>query len=530
MNKNGFFKLDIRSDGTYVKIISPSSGGERVSAKELYEYLSKYRLTEMDVRALEALIAQGDGEGRVGKALEHPVNELCDVEVTLDKMRAIIRFYPPSNGGTLMTEDEVIASLKLAKVKEGIKNEVIREFFTDRQYCMSYQVAVGTMPYRGKDGVIKYCFNTKKDFKPKYNEDGSVDFKELNTISYVAVGDKVAELEPPVPGKDGVNVFGEKMVASAVKPARFDFGSGMHVSESGESLIADVAGAVDLLGARVSLSEVLDIQNDVDASTGNIHFDGNVEIPGTVRTGYSVEVGGDCIIGGVVEGAVITAGGNIIVRRGIQGGGNAILRAGGNIYCKFIEGADVDSGESIETDCIMHSKVVAKREIKVLGAKGFITGGEIHCDRYIMCNTIGSELGANTRVSVGVANELKARIAEAKAQLDEHKALMDEAVPIVAQLQSLLQKGSTIPSIQMPKFTQAAASLKIHKEGFERIKPEYDRLVRQLQNSSFCKITVNGEVYPGTTVEIDGLINHIEDVKKAVYFVKEKGELYCFGL
>ncbi len=510
--------------------MSPAPGGERVSAKELYEYLSRYRLVDLDVKALEALIGQGDGEARVGKSLEHAVNELCDVEVTLDKMRAIIRFYPPSSGGSLMTEEEVIASLKLAKVKQGIKPEVIREFFADRQYCMSYQVAVGTMPYRGKDGVIKYCFNTKKDFKPKYNEDGSVDFKELNTISYVAVGDKVAELEAPVPGKDGFNVFGEKMQATAVKPARFEFGSGMHVSESGETLIADVAGALDLLGTRVSLSEVLDIKNDVDASTGNIHFDGNVEIPGTVRTGYSVEVGGDCVINGVVEGAVVTAGGNIIVRRGIQGGGNAILRAGGNIYCKFIEGADVDAGESIETDCIMHSKVVAKREVKVLGAKGFITGGEIHCDRYVICNTIGSELGANTSVSVGVANELKAQIAELKASLDEHKAGMDEAVPVVAQLQNILKKGGTIPAVQMPKFTQAAASLKLHKEAFERIKLEHDRLVRQLQNASFCKITVNKEVYPGTTIEIDGMINHVEDIKKAVYFVKEKGELYCFGL
>lgn len=530
MNKNGFFKLDIRPDGTYIKIMSPVQGGEKVSAKELYEYLSRYRLTDMDVRALEALIAQGDSEGRVGKALDHPINELCDVEVTLDKMRAIIRFYPPSTGGSLMSEDEVIASLKLAKVKEGIKNDVIKEFFNDRQYCTSYQVAVGTMPYRGKDGVIKYCFNTKKDFRPKYNEDGSVDFKELNTISYVAVGDKVAELEPPVPGKDGVNVFGDKLGATAVKPAKFEFGNGMHVSESGETLIADVAGALDLLGTRVSLSEVLDIENDVDASTGNIHFDGNVEIPGSVRTGYSVEVGGDCVINGVVEGAVVTARGNIIVRRGIQGGGNAILRAGGNIYCKFIEGADVKAEDSVETDCIMHSTVIAKREIKVLGQKGFITGGEIHCDRYVTCNTIGSELGANTTVSVGVANELKAQIAEVKAKLDEHKAGMDEAIPVVTQLQAILSKGGKIPAIQMPKFTQAAAALKMHKEAFERIKPEHDRLVRQLQNSGYCKVTVNKEVYPGTTVEIDGLISHVEDIKKAVYFVKEKGELYCFGL
>ena len=75
---------------------------------------------------------------------------------------------------------------------------------------------------------------------------------------------------------------------------------------------------------------------------------------------------------GVVEGAVLTAGGHIILKRGIQGMEHrGVLKATGNIISRFIESATVEAGGYVSADAIMHSKVVAKSDITVDGKKGY---------------------------------------------------------------------------------------------------------------------------------------------------------------
>ncbi|NLA52478.1 MAG: DUF342 domain-containing protein [Alcaligenaceae bacterium] len=63
----------------------------------------------------------------------------------------------------------------------------------------------------------------------------------------------------------------------------------------------------------VSVVPVLTISGDVDAETGNIRFDGDVVIKGSVREGLKVITGGDVVIGGNCYHATIRAGGNINV-------------------------------------------------------------------------------------------------------------------------------------------------------------------------------------------------------------------------
>lgn len=48
----------------------------------------------------------------------------------------------------------------------------------------------------------------------------------------------------------------------------------------------------------------------------------------------------------------------------------AVIKAGGNIVSKFIESVSlVESGGNIESDSILHSRVVAKGFIKATGKK-----------------------------------------------------------------------------------------------------------------------------------------------------------------
>ena len=96
-------------------------------------------------------------------------------------------------------------------------------------------------------------------------------------------------------------------------------------------MYSKVDGHVELTDGKVFVSDTFEVLADVDTSTGDINYDGNVHIKGNVRTGFCVRAKGDIIVDGVVEGAELYSDGQIILKRGIQGMNRGLLQAKGNI-------------------------------------------------------------------------------------------------------------------------------------------------------------------------------------------------------
>ncbi len=159
-------------------------------------------------------------------------------------------------------------------------------------------------------------------------------------------------------------------------------------------------------GQRISIIEILEIRGDVGVKTGNVTFKGKILVTGNVVTGYTIECDGDVEVQGVVEGAKITATGDIIVGRGIQGQDEAVIECDGNLIGRFINNCHAKVKGNIEADAIMHSKIVCDGEIKVSGRKGLIVGGEIKAKDQISAKVIGSDMGTQTKIQLGVDSEL----------------------------------------------------------------------------------------------------------------------------
>ena len=83
-------------------------------------------------------------------------------------------------------------------------------------------------------------FNTNKNLQPKRNEDGSVDYKELNTISHIQKGDLLARLIKEDPGKSGKNVLGEEIRPRTVRVERLEFGNNITANEDRTEIYSDV--------------------------------------------------------------------------------------------------------------------------------------------------------------------------------------------------------------------------------------------------------------------------------------------------
>src|SRR5690625_7810254 len=95
----------------------------------------------------------------------------------------------------------------------------------------------------------------------------------------------------------------------------------------------------------------LKVQN-VDLSTGNIDFDGSLEVTGDVTSGFVVRASGDIVVRGMGEKAEIHARKNLTVAGGVIGEEvgrdehnqlrlRTQLRAGGNLSAKWVSPADL---------------------------------------------------------------------------------------------------------------------------------------------------------------------------------------------
>ena len=361
---NGYFRLIHQEGKTGIRLVPPMGGGDALSANEVTEYLGSKDI-RFDKNALYKAVGEAASEERIILLEKRttPVERECyKLTVTPDNMKAYVRFYAPSIGGTEMTPEELINDLQVRGIRHGIlKNRIEARYKTRREYCKDILVAQGTEPVHGTDASIEYYFNTDKKAKPALKEDGSVDFFQLNVVQHCNKGDVLAKLIPEDPGEYGMNLFGERLKPRDVKKAVLKYGNNIEISEDNTTLTSTVNGHVELVEDSVFVSDVLIVEN-VDTSTGNIDYDGSVQVNGNVCTNFEVKAKGDIEIRGVVEGALIEAGGNIVIARGMNGMGRGKLKADGNIIAKFLQSVDAEAGGYIASESILHSTIMPGRK------------------------------------------------------------------------------------------------------------------------------------------------------------------------
>jgi len=525
--RNAYFQLVIKDDGTYLKLFEEEPGGKGLIYDEISNYLIEKRIYEYDKIALGKAIAhlKGVAEVKLTSAVLLPQDEYMRITIDENKMYALCRFYPPSNNGNLLTKGDIIAGLTQAGIKHGIDEVKIIQFINDRRYCMDYIFAKATPPVHGHDAEITYHFNTDLTMKPKTNEDGSVDFHKLDIICHCKKGDLLATLTPVDYGRPGVDIFGQIIRPKKVNNKILRYGPKVIKSEDGLRLYAEVDGHVTLVDGKVFVSDVFEIPADVDSSTGDIEYDGNVVVRGNVITGFSVKAKGDIEVYGVVEGAYIEAGGHIILRRGMQGMNKGILKAEGNIITKFIENAEVIAGGYINTDSIMHSKVSAKGEIVVGGRRGFVTGGIIRSGTLISVKTAGSTMGTVTVLEVGIDPQILDEFREVEKKINTINAEKEKIAQAISIIRKKIQTGGNIDYGKLQTLKQLTnASIHLNTQ-LEEAKGRYDSLKVEVEHNEAGVIKVQDTVYPGTKIVISNVIYYVRDPIQHSKFVRDRADI-----
>ncbi len=529
--KNGYAQLSVRGDKTYVTIYPPQENGKPVDYNEVVDYLNRNLLDAFDAGQLrQACRAMQPTDVVVGPAPFRPYNETMYFRVSQDNMLVFCRFYPASEGGENLSAEDIVKDLMSNKILVGIDRNAIAAYVDNRIYNTEFVFAKGIPPRHGKDGSVEYFFNTSLSTRPKKNEDGTVDYHNLNTVSMVKSGELLARLHAPDPGEPGQDVWGHEIKPKNVKTMKLEFSHNISLSEDRTEIYSDVTGHAKLLNGKVFVSDVLEIPADVDTSTGDIDYSGAVMIRGNVKSGFKVRANGDIIVEGVVEGAELETTGQIILKRGIHGMTKGVLKAQGNIICKFIENAEVVSGGYVETESILHSHVSAFSSIHVSGRKGFITGGVLRAGKLVEAQIVGSEMGTLTRVEVGIEPAVKARFLELQKQLVEQRKQEDRLRPILVNYTEKHNQGSEFTEEQMEYIKKVADAFKQLKEDMLLKRQEYEKLHEQLMMGDGARVKVSNIVYPGVQIAIGDVSMTTKDTRRYCQFVKQGADISVLNL
>ncbi|MCR4842448.1 MAG: FapA family protein [Eubacterium sp.] len=438
-----------------------------------------------------------------------------------DNMSVIARFYPPSKNGSAMTKGDIIEGLRRERIRYGIQEDVISDFLENPKYCTDYIIAKGDEMVRGTEGHIDYFFETEKNLAPKLNPDGTVNYHELNMISLVKEGELLAKLTPPVDGKAGVNVFGEKIKPPAVKKIALKYGRNIEINEDQTEIRSTVEGHVALVKGQVFVSDIYIVPANVDNSIGDIDYNGSVEVKGNVNSGFTVKAGGDIVVNGIVEGATLRAGGKIVVKAGIHGMNKALLVAGSSVTVKFIESAEVYSDESINADSIMHSNVSAKYEVRVLGNKGFISGGTVRAGSKVITRTLGSEMGASTKVEVGISAKKKKQMRDLEVRKKDLEANKNKIEPTITGIGEKVARGLVLPEDKLAFLKNLAVAYQDVKRQIEEADEEYEGLLEEYNLAEHACVEVNGDAFPGCMIVVSDAQKSLTDKRSSSRFIKE---------
>lgn len=531
--KNGYFQLNIKEDGTYLIIHEAEAGGEAVFYDEISMYLFDNKIYEFDKIAIgRALtLVSGMTEVKILPTMIDRINESVSITLDVDKMFATARFYPASNHGAAIKKDEIVHALVAAGVKYGVDETAIDDFLSHKRYCTDYILAKATPVTQGKDAQITYYFNTDLTMKPKRNEDGSVDFHQLDTISHCNKGDLLATLTPMDNGKPGIDVCGNIIRPLKVSNKILRHGKNIYLSEDGLSMYSGVSGHVSLTDNRVFVSDIYEVAANVDASTGDIIYEGNIVIRGNVINGFSVRARGNIEVEGVVEGAYLEAGGQIILKRGMQGMNKGVLRAHGNIVTKFLENAEVYAGGYISTESILHSRVSAKGDIIVGGKRGFVTGGEIRSATMISVKTAGSSMGTTTLLEVGIDPAIIQEYRELEKKISLMMKDKEKLVQALAIIRKKLDMGAALDKEKKDLLMQITKNNITLETELKESRKRWEELRLEMDNAnSSGVIKVSESVYPGTKIVISNVVYFVREETKYSKFIRDRADIKVLPL
>lgn len=445
-----------------------------------------------------------DGEERIEIRVRPYREAKIDVELAPDKMAAFIFLEEAHGFAPPLTMDRVSAVLEEKRVVKGIDSSALSDAILGAkqgQPVQKVEIAAGNPPVESSEsGKLKFHVRLASGEQVKIDQKGQADFRTHDDITAVDENQLVAEI--PAAGTAqtaGWNVSGETVEAKGKESIELQVGDNIRREEKDDGTIllyAQKSGELEYDGKSISVHVHHRVKGNVDMHCGNIKFPGTVEVSGNVQRGFYVMAGGDVLIKGTVEGALLSAGNSVKVGQGIVGGNKAVVRAKRDIEAVFVEEATLLSvGDiKVKNNCL-RCQVKCNGTLRLFGDKGSLIGGKVFSKHGLEAQNLGNQKGTHTVISFGQDYLVADQIEQHEKEIERLKDLVTE---LDTEMKRQEEQGLRKKLEQSRR--EKLKNLKIIEKRSMRLFTLRERYEEHFNS----KVVIRGTLYPGVVIESHG--------------------------
>ena len=526
----------VEKDQVVARVIGASSGE---AGKDIYgniipglpgndPEIKLYRglvLHGSDIKATRnGLLVVEAGEKSFRGRVFHCQDAKIDITVSNDAMEAKGDFYREEGLGLPLILENIEKLLDAGGIKKGIDWKEVEKACV---LARAEGKALGFVIARGKPSLAKGETAVKWLIPLNIPElyaadaaDAAVDTAPEKTI-LVKAGTPIAELSEPDPdGQPGYDVYGNKVTNSGAAAVAISHDkSVMEITQKqGKRLIAVRSGELVFDGREIKILSVKEIDGDAGPATGNIKFSGEIRIGGSVRSGCAIIGGSHVIVNGLVEAALISAGGKAVAALGFKGEGRGVIRARAGIEAAFAErGSVMAVGDIHLKKGSINSTIKTNGKLFITAENGKITGGICQARHGIDTVYMGSEKGPRTEVSFGQDYVVKEQIGVYEEEIAKLKRKLSETEE---EIQNAVQNKALLPDKVREEKIRLVKLL-------EQLNLKVFALREKFEEHNESEVRIRGTVFPGVVIESHNRYYEIKQKRDRVifYFDRKSGTI-----
>lgn len=313
----------------------------------------------------------------------------------------------------------------------------------------------------------------------------------------VTKGELLGQVEAARSGRDGVDVLGTPIPHLACVDQMPVIPDGIRI-EAGK-IFADCDGYFWSNGQTAAVDEVLSIE-PLQAAERPLTFERTVNVRGNVLKGVVIEAKRSFLVEGSVDSTLVNVGCDMVVQ-GIFGKGLGRYTVGHNLTATFIRQANVVvAGDVLISGDISDSDTTCAG--RIIGPEAEIRGGRVHAEQGIEVNIIGSDALSKTLIEVGIDGAFD-RLLEAKRNAIVAGKKHVEQVRM--HIGPLMANPKRLTNQQKEKATELLFQADELQTRIEADIAELHRATVLMTQRAESALTVNGTIYPGTTIRFQGV-------------------------
>ena len=361
-------------------------------------------------------------------------------------------------------------------------------------------IVEGRPPVPPIDGTIKWAgdFFAEGSMVDEKSANGDHILQAVRPGPVIEKGRLLACVTLPKEGQEGCDVFGKPIAVRQPKSAEIRSGLNIKVQKENDRVeyFATTRGRVKWVSGVLVVNREETISGNVGIAHGHLNCPGSLVIEGDVMAGAEITTGDTIEIKGAVEAAIIRAGGNLIVGKGIAGREDRGIKVKGSIKATYILEGHIESwGDIVVKNEIIQSTL--KTQGAVVIPDGQLVGGSITALGGIVAREAGSDGHVSTELVVAEDYSLPAKIAAKKEELAKVERIHGLLDPMmVKQKEPLLHEDETAAK-KLLEVEEAKAAV-------EKVKAEMQKIEADSRARAKPRILIRSLLYPGTTLCIAG--------------------------